>query len=216
MEKSFLEQYGTLIGTSIASGTALFIAVGGKWLRSKFYKANLKVVDFKKFVQHGDKSTKLLVVWRIVLKNRGNETARNVQADVIKIYDNEKKRSGFLPVPLKWTHLDNESRDILPGQTVYLDLFDEIHTFMPRNLEIRLCTRFGLDIRKFTFLEDGKADLKIAIFQKNGSVMNIAIRAEKEIEIEDALFKARLVLLEKKRKFKWRDLVNKYIPWLLE
>jgi gas vesicle protein len=212
MEKSFFEQYGTLIGTSIASATALFIAVGGRWLRSKFYKSKLKVVDFKKFAQKRDEDTSLLIVWRIVIKNCGNETAKNVQADVTKIYDNEIKRPGFLPVPLKWTHLDNESRNILPGQTVYLDLFDEIHSFLPRAMEIRLCTRFGLDIRKFTFLENGKANLKIAIFQKNGSKLNIAIRAEKELKNDDAFFKARLVLLEK-RKSKWQDLVNKYSPW---
>lgn len=198
MEKSFFEQYGTLIGTSVASGMALFIAVGGKWLRSKFYKSNLKIVDFKKYIQKRDNDTSLLVVWRMVVKNCGNETARNVQADVIKIYDNETKREGFLPVPLRWTHLNNESRDILPGQTVYLDLFDEIHTFFPKNLEIRLCTRFGLDIRKFTFLENGKANLKIAIFQKNGSIVNMIVKAEKEIKQKDIFFKARLVIPEKK------------------
>jgi hypothetical protein len=184
-KQPFFVQYGALI----ASATALFIAIGGNWLRSKVFKSDLRVIGFRNFKQQEN-----LIVWRIILQNKGHDTAENVQADVIEISDDGKKRGDFLPIPLKWTHLDTESRNILVNQTVHLDIFDEIHNSQGSpaysNLEIRLGTRFGLNIRKFTFLESGKAKLKIVVFQKSGSNIEIDIEAEKDND--NRIFSAKL------------------------
>jgi len=158
--KIIIRDYGSLI----ASITALFIAGGGgRWLMTKFYRPKLEIVGFGPHKQASN-----LKVWRIVIKNYGNEVARNVQADVIKIYDKNKERENFLPIPLQWTHLNQESRDIFPGQTTYLDFFDDIpgtHS-SPASVihSVRLRSQFGLDVADFTYLKNETSEVQIAIF----------------------------------------------------
>src|SRR3989344_8791678 len=106
--KVFAKDYGSVV----AAITALSLAGGfGRWLLSKFYKPKLEILSLRSFKQYKD-----LTLWRFAIKNKGNEIAKNVQADVIAIYDNDKKRIDFLPVPLKWTHRTCEPRNILPFQ----------------------------------------------------------------------------------------------------
>ena len=130
---------------------------------SKFYKPELKIVDFGPFKQASN-----LKVWRIAIKNCGNEVAKNVQADVTKIYDKGQERKNFLTVPLQWTHLNSESRDISIGQIVYLDFFDDIPgthgSPASVNHSVRLRSQFGLDIPDFTYLKNETSSVEIALF----------------------------------------------------
>src|SRR3989344_5155347 len=163
---NFFLQYGSLIGTIIASITALGIAIWGRWLRSLPFRPELKIVDLISRNQ-----TPSLNLWRLVIKNIGNDTAKNVQVDIIEVVDDGKKlRKNFLPLPLRWTHLDKECRDILPDQTVYLDLFEHINRGPLGNIQhfVRFGTRYAQEIQHFCFLNPGKSKVKIKLFQENG------------------------------------------------
>lgn len=162
-------------GALIASLTALFIAGGGgRFLSSLFYKPKLSVVAFRRFKQKDE-----LAVWRILIKNEGNDTARDVQADIEKVYDEGRERKNFLTVPLQWTHLNEEKRDILLKQTVYLDIFDEILRFegspAHKSPQIRFRTRFGLEIFDFSWLKTKESRIKIVVFQRSGSLLPVYI-----------------------------------------
>lgn len=188
LKQGFLARYGTLI----ASFTALFIAVFGRvlarWGKSLLYKPKLKIVGFKKFSQ-----TPTLSVWRLAVKNSGNIVAKKVQAEVVGILDGGKKRQNFLAVPLRWTHLDRELRSILPGQTVYLDLFDQI-SWDPSSSKsgiqtIRLATRFGANVHDFTRLKEGESKVKALLFYKAGRILRFEVTANWTSQL---IFKAEL------------------------
>lgn len=171
----FLKTFSSERGALIASITALFIAGGGgRWLLSIFYKPRLTIIGFRPYKQVSG-----LKVWRIIIKNVGNEAAQNVQADVVNIYDNGEERKNFLPIPLRWTHLDSESREILSGQIVYLDFFDDIPTNLLPTIEthhtIRICSRFGLDIPDFTHLKNETSCVEVAIFHKRRKPLKLSI-----------------------------------------
>lgn len=137
-------KYGALIGSLIASSTALFLAAGGsEWLKRKFINPKLKIVgNIMRFTQNHYQ-------WRIAVLNEGNDIAKNVQVDVTEIAENGKPRDNFLPMPLGWTHFGGEVRDILPKQTVFLDVFEHHIRRGDRFGTVNLATRFGGGIDDF-------------------------------------------------------------------
>lgn len=118
---------------------------------------------------------------RLVIRNEGNDTAENVQVDVIKIFDDGESRKNFLPMPLLWTHLGREERNILQKQTVYLDIVNwntegnslSSLTFIPE-----LATRYGGGIDDFRKLKSGKSRLELTFYKRGGKSFS------KKIEIE--------------------------------
>ncbi len=150
---------------------ALFLGGGGgRYIKPYLgIKPNLHVAGLRKFGQ--DRQD----VWRIAIENLGTETAKDVQVDVTKIIDNGAPRENFLSMPLTWTHLGCESRDILPKQTVYLDLFQH---HIPNQFEttVNLVTRFGGGINDFRELQQGKTKLELRFYYRGGKV-------SKEIEV---------------------------------
>lgn len=163
-----VQKYGVLI----VSATALFVVVGGEWLKSKFFKSELKVIGFEDFRQNHE-----LIVWRIIISNIGSVTAEDVQVDVIKIKDDGKIRDNFLPLPLRWTHLDKENRNILINQSVYLDIFEHIDKGLSSNAQhyVKLGSRYAQEIKDFCFLEPGKSEVTLRLFQKNGKFKEIKL-----------------------------------------
>jgi len=97
-------------------------------------------------------------------ENTGKDTAKKVQVDVTNIFEDGKTRNNFLPMPLRWTHIDREIRDILPGQTVYLDVFDH-HT---SKHSVNLATRFGGGVKDFRELNKGQTKLELTFYEQSG------------------------------------------------
>ncbi|MCW1887973.1 MAG: hypothetical protein KIH67_000245 [Candidatus Moranbacteria bacterium] len=152
----------------VAAATALFIAGGGgRWLLSLVYKPKLKIMGYQPFRQVG-----YLKVWRMAIKNVGNEVAEDVQATTLKVFDDGEERRNFLPVPLRWTHFNQNQmkRDILPGQTVFLDIFEDIPSPQDSadtaNHTIRLASEFGAEIKDFNHLYPNTTKFEIAILHR--------------------------------------------------
>lgn len=182
----------------IPSLIALLIAGGiGKFIKPHLgIKPKLEILGLQRFLQGHQ-------VWRIAVINNGLEIAKNVQVDVVKIYDGNVLRENFLPMPLPWTHRDThpdkENRNILPKQTVYLDVF--YHKANDPN-DVHIATRFGGDIDNFRKLKNGKSKLVLTFFEQSGGSFN------KEIEISwpsslflDARLEGKKWVLTKNGKF---------------
>ena len=169
---AFLRDYGALIGTILASATALLIAVGGEWLKSLIFKPELVILNFRKFRQSHE-----LTVWRLVIKNTGRDTAREVQAEILEIKDEGNLRENFLPTTLSWTHLNKERRDVLKSQTVYLDVFNQIDKGPINRMDhhVIFASPYAQNIEDFFFLKPGESEIKLKLFQKNGSSQEIKL-----------------------------------------
>lgn len=148
-------------GPIIASLTALFLGGGGGRYISPIlgFKPKLEISSLKKFSQSPN-------VWRLLIKNTGKNTALDVQVDIVEVKDDGEVRENFLPVPLRWTHKDCENRDILPGQAVYLDIFEHFNRF--EDSRAIFATRFGRGIGDFTEIKSGVSRIKIAFFERGG------------------------------------------------
>ena len=182
----FLKDYGAPIGTVIASATALLIAIGGAWLKSLVFKPKLDVLDLRGFNQSQE-----LTVWRLVIKNTGKDTARDVQVEVIEIKDEGDTRKNFLPMSVNWTHLNKVSRDILKDQTAYLDIFNQSDKGSLKSMEhtIIFASPYAQDIKDFFFLKKGNSEIKLKLFQKNGNSQEIKLFTKWD---EALLFEAKL------------------------
>lgn len=132
----------------VPSVVALFLgAGGGKLLIDKLWHSNLVIVGtIRRFRQNHH-------VWRIAISNDGSATAYDIQVDVTNIFENGHKRENFLSMPLRWTHLDKEIRDINADQTVFLDVFE--HHINNQAKTVNLATRFGGGVDDFRELKVG-------------------------------------------------------------
>lgn len=176
-EKNFIEQYGPILASVIASVVALSIAIWGWKMRKWFKRPKFEVIGIKKY-----KQSEILNVWRILIKNCGNDIAENVEAEIMEIFEDEEKRKNFLPSPLRWTHRQdtndkftkyNPNRNITPGQIAFLDLFDEIHK---DGIRIRIASILLLDnIEDFSRIRNGKTIVRVAVFQKEFKPAHIEI-----------------------------------------
>lgn len=153
----------------LPSIVALLIAGGiGRFIKPYLgIKPELEVLELNRFLQAHH-------VWRLAIVNNGRETAKNVQVDLVKMYDESVPRENFLPMPLPWTHTDKESRDILPKQTVYLDVFYH-KTNSPD--DVHIATRFGGGIDNFRKLKIGRSKLILTFYEQSGRSFS------KEVEV---------------------------------
>ncbi len=149
----------------VASFTSLLIAGGiGKYIKPFLWiKPNLKTLKLELYSQSS-------LYWRLPIKNVGNQIAKDVQVEVTQVIDNGKRRSNFLAVPLRWTHLNCESRDILPSQTAYLDVIDfrNAYALIEEKGFAKIITRKSGGVDHFQSLKPGKTTLEITIFQESG------------------------------------------------
>lgn len=169
-EKNFIERYGSFIASTLASFLALSIAIYGSKMRSWRIKPRFEIIKIEKYMQAGVK------VWRLLIKNSGNDIAKDVQAEILKIYDNGNFRKNYLPAPLRWAHKwemrgDSryyyENRNIHPDQVAYLDLFDDTLLHSTEG-KILIATTIPLNnIPDFAFLSGGESIIVLKIFEKN-------------------------------------------------
>lgn len=153
----------------ISSVIALLIAGGvGEYIKPWLgFKSSLELLSFRRYKQASH-------YWRLAIRNSGREVARSVQVDILKIVDDGgKERDNFLPIPLRWTHLNCESRDILSNQTVYLDVIEHIPSAMEN--AARLITRFGGGVDDFEKLKNGESHIVLGIYQMNGKFIESSI-----------------------------------------
>ena len=166
----FIKTYGGLIGTFIASATALFIAGGGgRWLINKAYKPNLKVTgNIQRYMQ-------ALQMWRIAITNEGNDTAKNVQAMVTRFIEGGQDRENFVPMPLAWTHQEEVSIDIHPEQTVYLDIIE--HHTNTSDKKANLASPRGHGVPDFRDLKESEqiTTLEITFYGNRGRLFKTYI-----------------------------------------
>lgn len=188
IKKTFFEHYDSIIGSILVSMVALSIAIWGSVMKSWVVKPRLKVTDLKKYKQNQ------INVWRLLIKNIGSDIAKDVKAEISMLFDNGKLRKNYLPAPLRWTHSQyvvgnhkfyRENKDIHPGQTAHLDIFDEIP--IKEGIKIRIATTISLDnIPDFSSLQQGKAEIKMKIFEKNTKPISVSIAAELKGRIFEA------------------------------
>jgi hypothetical protein len=137
----------------------------------------------------------------MVIKNSGNEIAKRVQADVVEIYYKNKLKINYVPVPLRWTHINVENREILPNQTVYLDVLEE-HYVGKINSKIQtlitLGSSFGQEVKDFSIIDEGTNKLKIRLFEENGNNIDLILL----IKYQDSLIDVRL----EGKKWYWAEL----------
>ncbi len=171
-----LEFLISLLFSIIPSIVALCIAGGiGRFIKPYFgIKSELEILELRRFRQKHH-------VWRLVVVNNGREIAKNVQVDVIRMHDENILRENFLPMPLPWTHVNKENRDILPKQTVYLDVF--YHKINSPD-DVHIATRFGRDIDNFRKFRIGKSKFLLTFYEQGGNSFNREI----EVSWEGGLF----------------------------
>lgn len=162
----FNPEFWTLLVSLVPSIVALFIAGGiGQYVKPFLgIKPNIKIITLKRYRQ-ADK------YWRLAIKNSGNEVAISVQIDVTCIYDGGKARENFLPIPLRWTHINKESRNILPGQVVYLDVMEQKNS----GEQVKLITNSGGGVGDFEVLKNGKTKIVLTIYVESGKSFNKTI-----------------------------------------
>lgn len=167
---NFFKEYGELLGAVIASTVALFIAAGGaeKWKRV-FLKPELKVINnIQRYRQAHH-------VWRISVKNTGNDIARDVQAMVTNITEGGKERENFVPMPLGWTHKDSDTSNIHPEQIVNLDIIE--HYVNSSNKEVQLASPRGHGVADFRNIRisDQITKLEISFYESRGKALAVDI-----------------------------------------
>lgn len=183
-----------LVAVLISSVTALIIAVFGEMMRKWWIKPKLHILKtvemHEQSVDRMDGITAStdywLSVYRIMIENKGNISARDVEVDVVSIYDDINiKRNNFLPCPLVWTHAQEYSksriiRDIHSNQVAYLDFISlyipsfsshsEYHCKVNRKLFLNIGP--GRDSSELSGLKKGKTMLKLKIYQESGHAIS--------------------------------------------
>lgn len=180
----------TLWITAFASLSALTISVFGKWIESLYRKPKLEAIrPIEKYDQG-------IQIWRLLIRNNGNKAARSTSAEIVSIKENGsgKPRKNFLPSPLVWTHqqrivgISNDKegnprsfpeyfseRNILPGQTAYLDVIKL------EDNKFKLTTTINLDGHPdFSVIKEGTSFLEIKLFENSGAKLSIAVKVELE------------------------------------
>lgn len=170
-------QQPEFLGALVGSITVLVVAIFNEPFLNRFIRRTKLVV--KEAISHiqgkGD-----LIVYRLLIKNEGSYRAKDVEVDVEQIYENNKPRLNFLPVPLGWTHSHalNKglvTRDIHPQQSVYLDICN----YIKRNEGdlLRLSLKAGTEVEDFCQLKSDSTRIVLKAYQDSGQtiVINLLI-----------------------------------------
>lgn len=161
----------TAFGTLAAVTVALF----GNQIRSYFFPSRLKLIDKWQGIQGESQG-----YTRLLFRNIGRTTAYEVEVYINSIIDDGKMRTGFLPVPLIWTHTAGAEtkRDIHPKQFGYhLDLckVDDINN---PSLEPKLCLIFGAGVPAYENIYHGRTTLELVISQKSEELIKHDVTLE--------------------------------------
>jgi hypothetical protein len=143
----------------LAPIVALAIGLWKDDWRKKIEKSNIKAIKVNKHCQNSE------YYYRLVLKNEGKYTAKNLEIDIEEVYDDKLKRKNFVPSPLRWTHRDTKPRDVFPSQTCQLDICN----FRFKQGENLILTAPDImNLKSIPFLKAGKSKLILKHYQENG------------------------------------------------
>ncbi len=104
-------------------------------------------------------------MYRILVKNIGSP-AYDVRASVVFV-----NKELPLAIPLNWTHIDFDTRDISREESVYLDIFQKfgssIYFYGWRDKLI--------DSEEYKLANNKKSEIKIAFFERNRKLQSISL-----------------------------------------
>ena len=105
-------------------------------------------------------------LYRLILTNKSNYVAKNVEIEVEDVYDDGgEPRANFVAAPLRWTHRSATPRDIYPHQTVYLDICE---VRQEQNKFITLTAPHIMDLPEMVTIRMGKTKVKLKYYQEDG------------------------------------------------
>lgn len=164
----------TAIGTIGAVFVALAIAIFGKTLSELFYKSDLRIIE--PFENEQIEGHIVTGQTRLLIRNDGNSTSRDVEVYVNRLYYNGHARRNYLPVPLYWTH-NGPKRNFHPKQFGYLDLCRRNDINNP-NVIPKLVLAAGANVPTYEDIYPGKTELELIFFQESGQVKKYKIYVE--------------------------------------
>jgi hypothetical protein len=150
--------------------------VQGEIIRKKQIRSDLRLETIpNSYRQYGE-----LVVGRVILKNFGRFPAIDVEADTDALEIGDETRTDFLSCPLNWTHSQiyhqnnnyHPLRNIYPGQSVHLDIFN----YELNSRTLRLAVIVCRDIDNYSKLEIGENKLRIKLYQDSGQVVLLKLK----------------------------------------
>lgn len=162
----------------------LIIAVFGESFKKCILKPSLLFEEVKKIEQRETcdpaeyRYNGSYIIYRLLVKNENNfltATAKNIRASVVTI--NEKLP---LPIPLNWTHIDKDTRDISKGEPVYLDVI----VVPTENKNYELYSRVNKVISSYeNILKSNEINkIEIAFFEENNELKSINLVFDKKEE----------------------------------
>lgn len=171
-------QSWTAIAPFIASMVALFIAICGDALRKFFIRPSLVFSNVDVIIQKETvplmKLGGMYYMYRLLVKNENGifiAPAENVRASII--FANKDLP---LPIPLTWTHIDKDTRDISKGESAYLDVIQASvdpykHKFYSKIDGI-------ISSPEYTLKNVDKTKIKIAFFEKNSELKTVDLELD--------------------------------------
>ncbi len=118
-----------------------------------------------------------ICLYRLLIENDSNYTAKNVEIDIEEVIDNGKEREYFLSAPHRWTHRENSLRDIFPHQIASLDIITIKE--VPAQF-ISLGAPFLWNIPNMTEIKPGTTILKFKYYTENGQTGSMKVQVKWE------------------------------------
>lgn len=193
----FSQEFWTVAATIVAFVAvivALFTPFLMSWLSNRPKKSKLVVKDTRVINQEASEEYQeaseeyqkhthpLLNVGIVIIKNTGQYKASSVEAYVEEIFDEGKKRSDFIPMPLVWTHgqLNKNGptiRDIYPNQEVSLDFFNHKYDdgYVGDNI-VSFAVATGHFVDNLSRMALGESKISIVLYQESGQVDTIRLK----------------------------------------
>lgn len=164
------------VGLVVSPGVAVLGEVVRRWA----FRPEIRAVQLVSTDQIVSKITRLL------LKNEGSVSARDVEAHVEEIFDGDDKRENFVPVPLRWTHGQDRPgspsiRDIHADQSCHLDIADvmrPIYMGQPSVMVLCVPVEAVRRLKNLCWLKAGRTRLGIAIYNASGRTTRVQVSVE--------------------------------------
>ncbi len=157
-----------IITAFLSIGVALIVAYliqpWNRWVQKSNVEAIKVIRNFQQYQY----------LYRLQIVNDSNYIARNVQIDIEDIVESTNSRN-IIPAPMRWTHGDTKPKDILPHQTVYLDL---IEVKQEQGRFIKLTAPNIMDLDEMSVLNKGISILYFRQYQENGQTREFKLKIE--------------------------------------
>lgn len=114
----------------IATLIVAIIALFGDQIKNRLFRPNIQPVEPVKTPQIYNNAT--VIYHRLIVKNARKASwffwfpNQAKDARVLLTYRKLPKQNSFIPIPLRWTHFNTITRDIPPGEEVYIDIFGKV------------------------------------------------------------------------------------------